>query len=119
LTGPFKVTDRLSDLSYEISMNHKKQVVHTNRLKKAYNPEIWKPKPDPEIPRNRSDKRINRPQEPEDEIQLGTPLAKNTRWQRDLNLRNRRTRTWTRLNRPHGDSERKYPSYEPSQYAAV
>jgi len=40
-TGPFKITAKLSDLNYEIvSMNHKKQVVHVNRLKKAYDPEI-------------------------------------------------------------------------------
>jgi hypothetical protein len=62
----------LSDLNYEIiSMNHKKQVVHINRLKKAYNPDIWKTKPGTEIPRKRRDKRINRPEEQEDETELG------------------------------------------------
>ena len=29
-------------------MNHKKQIVHVNRLKKAYDPEISKPNQEPE-----------------------------------------------------------------------
>jgi len=33
-------------------MNNKTQVVHVNRLKMAYNPEIWKPKQKPENPKN-------------------------------------------------------------------
>jgi hypothetical protein len=42
--GPFKVTNRLSDLSYEIiGQINKKQVVHIHRLKKAYNQNLWKP----------------------------------------------------------------------------
>jgi len=31
-------------------MNHKNQGVHVNRIKKAYNLEIWKPKLNPNIP---------------------------------------------------------------------
>jgi len=50
-TGPFKVTKKLSDLNYEItSMNGKSQVVHVNRLKRAYDSEIWKPEQKSEIP---------------------------------------------------------------------
>jgi hypothetical protein len=42
--GLYKVTNRLSDLNYEfIGQNNKKQVVHINRLKKAYNQNLWKP----------------------------------------------------------------------------
>jgi hypothetical protein len=41
---PHKVTKRLSDLNYDIiGQNNKKQVVHINRLKKAYNQNLWKP----------------------------------------------------------------------------
>jgi len=55
--APFKITAKLSDMNYEIiSINHNKQVVHVNMLKKAYDPEIWKPKQEPEAPK----KRINR-----------------------------------------------------------
>jgi len=51
-TGPFKITAKLSNLNYEIvGMNHKKQAVH--RLKKVYDPEIWKPKQEPEAPKKR------------------------------------------------------------------
>jgi len=56
-TGLFKITAKLSDLNYEIIiMNHKKQIVHVNRLKKAYDPEIWKSKQEPEA----SKKQINK-----------------------------------------------------------
>jgi hypothetical protein len=43
--GPFQVTKKISDLNYEIiSQKDKKHLVHINRLKKAYNQNIWKPK---------------------------------------------------------------------------
>jgi hypothetical protein len=42
--GPYLVTKKLSDLSYEIAdQNGKTQVVHVNRLKRAYNSESWAP----------------------------------------------------------------------------
>jgi hypothetical protein len=45
-TGPFQITAKISDLNYEIvSQNSKKQIVHVNRLKWAYDPGIWRPKP--------------------------------------------------------------------------
>ena len=51
-TEPFKATVKLCDLNYEIiSMNYKKQIVHINKLKKAYNPETWRPKPKLQIQR--------------------------------------------------------------------
>jgi hypothetical protein len=47
--GPHKVTKRLSDLNYEIiGQNNKKQVVHINRLKKAYNQNLSKPEKEKE-----------------------------------------------------------------------
>jgi hypothetical protein len=42
-TDPFKVTVKLSELNYEIvSMAGKKFLVHINRLKKAYDEDMWK-----------------------------------------------------------------------------
>jgi hypothetical protein len=47
--GTFKVAKKISDLNYEIiSQKDKKQVVHINRLKKAYNQNLWKPKQEQE-----------------------------------------------------------------------
>jgi hypothetical protein len=47
--GPFKVTKKISDLNYEIiSQKDKNQVVHINRLKKAYNQNLLKPKQEQE-----------------------------------------------------------------------
>ena len=44
-TGIFQVTKRHSELNYEIMEQiGKKQVFHINRLKKAYNADLWKPK---------------------------------------------------------------------------
>jgi hypothetical protein len=43
--GPFKIVKKISDLNYRIvDQNGIKQVVHVNRLKRAYNTEVWKPK---------------------------------------------------------------------------
>ena len=43
-TGPCKVTAKLSDLNYEVTdRGNKKQIVHINRLKPAYNLEAWQP----------------------------------------------------------------------------
>jgi transposase InsO family protein len=44
--GPFKVAAKLSELNYRIvNLFGKESVVHVNRLKKAHNSSIWKPKP--------------------------------------------------------------------------
>jgi len=46
--GPFKVIKKISDLNYKIvDQNNKQQVVHVNRMKRAYNSEVWKPKFEP------------------------------------------------------------------------
>jgi len=73
-TGPFKITAKLSDLNYEIiSMNHKKQIVHLNRLKKAYDPEIWKSKHEREAPKKRINKRFPKSENQEEEdIRIGS-----------------------------------------------
>jgi len=43
--GPFKVIKKISDLNYKIiDQNNKQQVVHVNRMKRAYSSEVWKPK---------------------------------------------------------------------------
>jgi len=41
-TGPYKITAKISDLNYEIiDQKNRKQVVHVNRIKIAYNTEAW------------------------------------------------------------------------------
>jgi len=73
-TGPFKITAKLSDLNYEIvSMNYKKKVVHVNRLKKAYDPKIWKPKQELEAPKKRINKRFPKSENQDEEyIRIGS-----------------------------------------------
>lgn len=51
-------------------MNHKRQVVHVTRLKKAYNPEIWKPKQEPEAPKKQAYKRFPKSEEQEEDIRI-------------------------------------------------
>jgi len=53
-------------------MNHKKQIVHVNRLKKAYDPEIWKPKQEPE--------------EPKKQINKGSPKSENQEEEEDIRI---------------------------------
>jgi hypothetical protein len=79
-TGPFKVTAKLSELNYEIlSLNHKKQIVHVNRLKEAYNSDAWNFKPERKL--NRTKKTVTQTDEGEEnEIWLGSaPLLKARR----------------------------------------
>jgi len=45
-TGPCQITKKISELNYEIvDLKVQRQVVHVNRLKKSFNPQLWKPKP--------------------------------------------------------------------------
>jgi len=54
-------------------MNHKKQVVHVNGLKKAYDPEIWKPKQEPEAHKKRINKRFPKSEDQDEEdIRVGS-----------------------------------------------
>ena len=63
-TGPFEITAKLSDLNYEItSMSHKKQDVHVNRLKMAYDLKICKPKPNPETSKKRKNREAGKREE--------------------------------------------------------
>jgi len=56
-TGRHKITSKLSDLNYQIiSINHKRQILHVNRLKKVYDPENLKPKQETEAPKKQMSK---------------------------------------------------------------
>jgi len=51
--GPCQITKKISELNYEIvDLKGKGQVVHINRLKKSFNPELWNPKPRQKPERN-------------------------------------------------------------------
>jgi hypothetical protein len=66
--GPFRVVAKLSDLKYRIvNQFGKESVVHVNRLKKAHNPSIWRPKPSQKP--NRSSKKVKENAEDEKETQ--------------------------------------------------
>ena len=120
-TGPFEITAKLSDLNYEItSMGHKKQVVHVNRLKMAYDLKIWKPKPKLEISKKRKNQKAVKPeeQEEENEMQIGSlPLLKRGRLIEGLEPRTPQNQvpctpvSASQTVSPH--SERRDPSYEP------
>jgi hypothetical protein len=81
-TGHFKVTANLSELNYEIiSTNNKKQGVHVNRMKPAYNAEIWKPKHSTGISskqatrlNKRARRKTTRTESEEDEVRIGPLL---------------------------------------------
>jgi hypothetical protein len=54
-------------------MNHKKQIVHVNRLKKTYDPVIWKPKQEPEAPKKWINKRFLKSEnQDEEDIRIGS-----------------------------------------------
>ena len=76
-TGPFQITKKISDLNFEIAdQNSKKQVVHVNRLKKAYNFDSWKSKQN-QKPRKNPTKHLN--EDGENEVQVRSfPLKRDT-----------------------------------------
>jgi len=44
-SGPYKITRKILELNYEIvGQDDKKSIVHVNRLKKCYDPSLWKPR---------------------------------------------------------------------------
>jgi len=48
----YRVTKKIIDLNYEITdPQGKEQVVHINRLKRAYNSEIWTPQQKQKTPK--------------------------------------------------------------------
>jgi hypothetical protein len=45
-SGPFQVTKKISELNYEIMcQNGKKFFIRTNRIKRAYDQNLWRPNP--------------------------------------------------------------------------
>jgi len=51
--GACQITKKISELNYEIvDLKGKRQVVHINRPKKSFNPELWNPKPRQKPERN-------------------------------------------------------------------
>jgi hypothetical protein len=60
--GPCQITKKISELNYEIvDKKGRRQVVHSNRLKKSFNPELWNPKPRQKPERN-APRRLAKPQ---------------------------------------------------------
>jgi len=79
-TGPFQITKKISDLNFEIAdQNGKRQVVHVNRLKKAYSFDSWKSKQNQrpaKKPRKSPTKHLN--EDAENEVQIRSfPLQRN------------------------------------------
>ena len=101
-------------------MSHKKQVVHVNRLKMAYDLKIWKPKPNPETSKKRKNREAGKPEEQEEnEMRIGPlPLLKGGPLVEGLEPRTPQNQvphtpasaSQTTVS-PH--SERRDPSYEP------
>jgi len=60
--GPCQITKKISELNYKIvDEKGTLQVVHINRLRKSFNPELWNPKPRQKPERN-APKRLAKPQ---------------------------------------------------------
>jgi hypothetical protein len=71
-SGPYRVTAKVSHLNYEIEdQSNKKQVVHVNRLKQAYNADTWQPKTSPKAKKKRGQKPPTYASEEEDEVRFG------------------------------------------------
>jgi hypothetical protein len=60
-SGPFVITRKISELNYEIAeQNNRRRIVHVNSLKRCFNSELWKPKPNSKAvrkPRSNSKRR--------------------------------------------------------------
>ena len=77
-SGPFRITAKISDLNYEIvDPNNKKQIVHVNRLKQAYNTDALKPPAKQKAKRKSHNKApAHTGEEDEEEIKIGSfPLV--------------------------------------------
>ena len=71
--GPYRLSKKITDLNYEITdPQGKKQVVHTNRLKRAYNSEFWTPQQKQKTPKQKP-KRLTKTRDDEtnSEFRLG------------------------------------------------
>jgi len=59
---PCHITKKISELNYElVDLKGKRQVVHINRLRKSFNPELWNPKPK-QKPDRIAQRRLAKPQ---------------------------------------------------------
>jgi hypothetical protein len=73
--GPYKITGRLSDLNYKIvDIKGKELVVHVNRLKKAFNQDIWRPKTGTDKARKM---RTRAEEEEDEEVIQSRPMVDN------------------------------------------
>ena len=72
-SGPHKITRVVTHLNYEIvDQNNKKQTVHVNRLKSAYDSEAWKPKAERKtVEKLRKKPNLRSKEEEEDETKFG------------------------------------------------
>jgi transposase InsO family protein len=88
-SGPYRITAKISDLNYEIeSQNFKKQVVHVNRLKQAYNLDAWEPKAKQKKRRKTREKPPPQTEEEEEEIKIGPfPLLQTIPQAREIEPR--------------------------------
>ena len=71
--SPYRVSKKITDLNYEITDSlGKKQIVHINRLKRAYNSEFWTPQQKQKTPKQKH-KRLTktRDEETDFEFRLG------------------------------------------------
>ena len=88
-SGPYRTTEKISDLNYEIeNQNVKKQVVHVNRLKQTYNFGAWEPKAKQKEKRKSRGKPPPHTEEEEEEIEFGPfPLLQTTPQERETEPR--------------------------------
>jgi len=79
-SGPYRTTEKISDLNYEIeNQNVKKQVVHVNRLKQTYNFGAWEPKAKQKEKRKSRGKPPPHTEEEAEKIKIGPfPLLQTT-----------------------------------------
>lgn len=72
-SGPHKITRVVTHLNYEIvDQKNKKQIVHVNRLKSAYDSEAWKPKAERKtVEKLRKKPNLRSEEEQEDETKFG------------------------------------------------
>jgi hypothetical protein len=85
-SGPHRFTAKVSDLNYEIQdRSNKKQVVHVNRLKQAYNADNWQPKTSPKAKKKHNRKLPTyASEEEEDEVRIGTfPLLQTAHQEKE------------------------------------
>jgi len=74
-SGPYKITRKISELNYEtVGQDDKKSIVHVNRLKKCYDPSLWKPRQNQKAQKKPPKQKAKRPdsgESEEEEIRVG------------------------------------------------